>query len=146
MELTTKEVNEVIDKVLPLLKENSSRVNFELMMQKRIREISPSAQNQLTRFDRILVDKNLIIRVDKNTRQLTEYGKQVIEQGGWLKHLRDVEDDEKLDRSIKRLTFEQLKLDIRQMKYWFWILLLTALAGGLFGVAFQYFYDQIKEQ
>jgi hypothetical protein len=145
MELTTKQVHEAIDKILPSFANESSVKNLKLMGIRQIRLIDSKIDNHVDRVFRIMKDNNLIHSRTMDSYALTEFGKEVLENGGWLKHRAAIEYEKQLERETKELNLKQLKVSIFQMKNWFLILLITAIVGGLFGAFFQYIIDQIEK-
>lgn len=68
--------------------------------------------------------------------KLTTFGKMVLAKGGWVRYKLGEARDEierrkesELDREIKELTRQQLKLSIWQIKGWWWLLLLSFLSA-----------------
>jgi hypothetical protein len=72
---------------------------------------------------------------------IATFGIQVNDGGGWLKYLEGVSEERSIDKEIKTLTLEQIKLTIQhteisilQIKNWW----LIALLGAFLGKAIEY--------
>lgn len=142
MELTTKQVHEAIDEILPFFVTESDAKNLQLIAIRRISLINPEAANQVNRVFSIMADNGLIKSRTMNSYALTEFGREIIENGGWLKHRKELDYENMLDRQTKELNLKHLKSSITQIKYWWAILIATAIAGGFFGELFDWLFSK----
>lgn len=136
MELTTKQVHEAIDKILPSFLNESNAKHLQLLGIKQIKSINPKIDNQVERVFRIMTDNNLIHSRTMDSYALTEFGKKILENGGWLKYCDELESEKQIEKETKRLTLDVLKKQFIQVKYWWLILLATALCSALFSWIF----------
>lgn len=142
MELATKEINEIIDKVLPKV----GRSINEGQLQRAIQEASKTELE--TDYLEEIIDKMirrlLIFSLHKSAYAITDYGKEILDGGGWLKYVQEVEYEKNLERQERELTVKHLKQNIFHLKNWGWFMLFSALAGGFLAAFFQFIIDLMK--
>ena len=79
-------------------------------------------------------DLELLEETSKAVYRLSKLGHEVLDSyGGYINYLRDKEAEARKDKDIKELTLKQLKGNIFHLKYWWVILLLSALLGFISG-------------
>lgn len=145
MELTTKQVHEAIDKILPFFVLETNAKMLQLTALRQINKINPDAVNQVDRVFKIMQEHQLIKWLAVDLYKISEFGKEVLENGGWLKYFEEQERQKQTKLEIDKLTLEHLKRNIFQIKYWWLFLLLAAVAGGLFGELFDYLFSKINQ-
>ena len=131
MHLTLKQVNEVIDKILPSIAIDPSRDNFGELLFRRVKEINPTVdtKEEGDRVLRIMREEDLI-RTTSTSCFLTENAKRILtEHRGWLNYIREIEKEEKIDKEMKRLSLKELKGNVFQVRFW-WLLVIMAAIGG----------------
>lgn len=75
----------------------------------------------------------LVYEKNRNTFYLTAEGQMAVELGGYKKWLEKKESEDNKDKQIKDLTIKQLKGSVFQLKYWWVMLLLSAVVGFVSG-------------
>ena len=144
--VTTQQINQIIDSLLSNGIESNAwnLVNLKLLINRKLRDISPDSVKEMNRVLTMMQDKDLIQITSKDDYIFTENAKQIYEKGGWLKHIGESLEEAKEEKELRRLTKEQLELSIREMKVnftqirnWFWILVATVIVSALLSAWFQ---------
>jgi hypothetical protein len=126
-------INELIDKNLKLLYDSKdsmlASIHFLDINNKQL-----SNNSKAERFANELVERNL---VTKNGMMciLKEYGLEIVKNGGWLKHVENKKTEENRNSEreieIQELTLKKLKFEQFPAKFWWLIIIITAIISVL---------------
>ncbi len=129
-------INELIEKNLKLLYDSKDNmlasIHFLDIHNKQLMNHSKAERFANELVERKLVTKNDMICV------LKEYGFEIVKNGGWLKHIENKKAEESfnskrkdLETEIQELTLKKLKFEQFPAKFWWLIIIITAIISVL---------------
>lgn len=133
--LTNEERNKVIDTIL-LSYSKSPYENFWPLITKIDLMFTAGSRGDYFEAQEIrnsMLNYGLLVRLEEgpnpnDVMKITDLGREVIQAGGWIEHLKLIEEQNNADRKIKTLTISQLEGNIFQVKWW-WVLVVI---GAIF--------------
>jgi hypothetical protein len=137
-------LDEIIDKVLSKLSYNLDNINKKQVIPV-LKEFQIQNHPETVHFIINKMKEHGLIEYEEDNffsinACITTKGFQIQQSGGWLKHLGVVTKEQEVDKEIKQLTLEQIKLTIQQteisinqVKHWLLIMTITSFVSSLFG-------------
>lgn len=134
--ISTRQVDTIIHDVLKEYADDQTD-GVEYLVMTRVEKIDRFDSESRERIVARMMDKQLITRSRGEVNfTITEFGYEVLDNGGWLKYLNDSKTERTLDREIKQLTLKELKGNIFHLRYWWLLFVFSGLLSALFSWLF----------